>query len=310
MSGQENPIDTPIEQSLRGPRLNLAIGPNCPVRCEGCYNSFGNTSANNELITADEIFDFAEDVKERGIDGVTLSGGDPLFHPEIETILFGLHKLDYRVKLDTVGTGLLDDSRIVFKGKGVVPQIKVDSIKGYLESVTLPLDGIDQETISHFRRGRKNLSEETKVIANMLAAAGVVFEFNTVVNSKNANQLDGIKGIAEELGAKTWHVFEYDTSGPNPSSKKADLALEPGKFNSAVSNLGGSSLKGMRIDIRTQDSRIGEGAYFFINDAGQAWCPAGSEAKPIRNGHITNDRAAVLTAYDRYLDAFWKKFYS
>ena len=93
------PVESMVETPIRGPRLNLAIGPNCPVRCEGCYNNFGNSYSSGGLITSEEIIDFASDVRERDIDGVTLSGGDPLFHPEIVNIVTGLHENGFRIKL-------------------------------------------------------------------------------------------------------------------------------------------------------------------------------------------------------------------
>jgi MoaA/NifB/PqqE/SkfB family radical SAM enzyme len=304
-------VESPIDPDLlptRGPRLNLAIGPNCPVRCEGCYNYFGDSSSTGELITADEIIDFATDVRERNIDGVTLSGGDPLFHPEIVEILLGLHALEYRIKLDTVGTAFYDDAQIVFKGRGVVPRINIESVKDTLESVTLPLDGVDQETVWYFRRGRKNLLEETKMVAGLLAIAGVTFDFNTVVNAKNVKQIDEIGKLAEDTGASTWHVFEYDTSGPNPSSHKENLALDNGQFDAATKEFDHYTTGGMRIDVRAQESRVGMGAYFFVNDAGEAWCPSGSDELSIRYGHIVHNKVRVLAAYDRYLAAFWEKF--
>lgn len=305
-TAEGNPIR---EQDLPpGPRLNLAIGPNCPVRCAGCYNHFGNSFSAGGLVAADEIISFATDVRDRDIDGATLSGGDPLFHPEIKDILLGLHDLGFRTKLDTVGTALLEDSRIVFKGRGTVPQIQIDDIKDTLESVTLPLDGADQETVQQFRKGRKNLLQETLAVADLLVSAGVTLEFNTVVSSCNMNQLNEVEKIAEDAGAKTWHIFEYDPSGPNPSSRKEALSLKSGEYAAAVSQIGQFSTGGMQNVVRAQDSRVGEGAYFFISDTGNAWCPTGDADTPIRYGHITKDRRNVLVAYDRYLRVFGNKF--
>lgn len=304
------PPTIPAPNLPPGPRLNLAIGPNCPVRCEGCYNDFGNSFSNGELVGNEEILDFAAEVRERDIDGVTLSGGDPLFHPEIPDIIIGLHELGYRIKLDTVGTAIYEDSQILFKGRGIVPRIELGPIKDKLESITLPLDGIDQQTVERFRRGRKNLLEETKIVAGLLADAGVVFDFNTVVNASNVQQLEGIANLAQDMGASAWHVFEYDASGPNPSSRKQELALSPGEFKVALEALTHYDTKDMRIDLRTQDSRVGEGAYFFVNDAGQAWCPTGETGLSVRYGHVARDKERVLAAYDRYLKAFWAKFYT
>jgi len=65
MSNIENLVNTTAPTPERGPRLNLAIGPNCPVRCEGCYNSFGNTASEGGIITASEVIDFATEIRDR-----------------------------------------------------------------------------------------------------------------------------------------------------------------------------------------------------------------------------------------------------
>lgn len=292
----------------RGPRLNLAIGPNCPVRCEGCYNNFGDTFNNGGLVTAAEITDFATDIRDRDIDGATLSGGDPLYHPEIKNIISGLYDLGFRIKIDTVGTALLRESKIAFKGKGEVQQLFIEEISDKIESITIPIDGIDQETVYKFRKGRKNLFDETLTISRLLRESDVTFDFNTVVNLANIDQIELIGRLALSLGAITWHVFEYDTTGPNPSQHKDDLALIDGQFLEIIENLNSLKGNGMRLDIRTQESRIGEGAYFFVNDAGVAWSPTGQVGLSSRFGHITRDREKVLSAYDNHITAFWEKF--
>lgn len=305
MSSAEDSITVPsVSQETRYlPRLNLAIGPNCPVRCEGCYNQFGDTSAVGGLVSAEEIIDFASDVRERDIDGVTLSGGDPLFHPEIVDIIHGLKSIGYRVKLDTVGTALLDDARIIYKGRGSKPQVDVREIKDALESVTLPLDGVNQETVASFRRGRNNLFDETQAIARLLKDAGVLFGFNTVISTANIDQANDIGMLACNLGAYEWHVFEYDSSGPNPSVHKTELSVTYEQFRAATIHLSQLAIEGMRLDLRTRNSRIGTGAYFFVNDAGDAWAPSG-HINPTRYGNITRNRAQVLDSYDKYLASF------
>lgn len=277
------------------------------MRCEGCYNNFGETFSTGGLVTAEEITNFAADIKERDIDGVTLSGGDPLFHPEIDGILGGLHDIGYRIKVDTVGTALLEDSRIVYKGRGAVPRVDIEAVKHTLESVTLPLDGVDQGTIENFRRGRKNIFEETKLIAYLLAEAGVDYGFNTVVNAQNKHQVKDIGELALSLGAFEWHVFEYDANGPNPSRQKENLRISYEEFEAATAELDQIPMDGMRLDLRTRDSRVGAGAYFFVNDAGEAWSP-NEEGGQTRYGHIARDREKVLKAYDTYLSAFQQKF--
>ena len=109
------------------------------------------------------------------------------------------------------------------------------------------------------------------------------------------------------MGAFEWHVFEYDANGPNPSRQKENLRISYEEFEVATADLSLLPMDGMRLDLRTRDSRVGAGAYFFVNDAGEAWSP-NEEGSNTKYGHISHDRAKVLDAYDNYLNAFQEKF--
>lgn len=150
------------------PTINFAIGPNCPVRCEGCYNHFGNTFQQGGLVTAEGVVDFAAAAQAEGVTQATLSGGDPLFHPEIVPITQGLKGLGLKVKLDTVGTALLGDAQMVFKGRGTVGKVDIADIAPHVDFVDVPLDGAQQDTVANFRRGRPNLLNETVTVARLL----------------------------------------------------------------------------------------------------------------------------------------------
>jgi MoaA/NifB/PqqE/SkfB family radical SAM enzyme len=279
------------------PTINFAIGPSCPVRCEGCYNHFGETAKRGGLVTADEVIDFASDAVGEGVIQATVSGGDPLFHPEIVTALSGLKDLGLRVKLDTVGTTFLEAAPIVYKGRGNAEKVEVIDIAPHVDFVNIPLDGATQNTIMNFRHGRANLLNETRAIAGLLRDAGVTFGFNTVANARNIHELEAMRDIAEEEQAVEWQVFEYDSSGPNPSSKKPTLRLEEGQFEAATRDLLSTS-GNLRVVCKSLDTR--SGAYFLIDDSGLAWKPAGEGLRQIM-GHVTTDREQVISALRRHI---------
>lgn len=279
------------------PTINLAIGPSCPVRCEGCYNYFGETTKRGGLVTADEVIDFAADAVDIGVTQATLSGGDPLFHPEIVPALSGLKDLGIKIKLDTVGTAFLEAAPIVYKGRGTAAKVEVTDVAPHVDFVNIPLDGATQDTIINFRRGRANLLNETRAVAGLLRNAGVAFGFNTVANAHNLDELLAMRDIAEEEQATEWQVFEYDPNGPNPSSKKPSLVLEEGQFEEATRNLVSTS-GNLSVVCKSLDTR--SGAYFLIDDSGLAWKPAGEGLRHIM-GHITTDREQVLAALRRHI---------
>lgn len=202
-----------------------------------------------------------------------------------------------KIKLDTVGTALLGDSRIAYKGKGTASKVEVTEIAPHVDFVNIPLDGARQETVANFRRGRAELLNETRAVASLLRNARVEFGFNTVANTSNIDELDAMKDIVEEEGASEWQIFEYDPSGPNPSRKKDSLRLNPGQFDEATAGLvtAKDNLKIVRKNLTARS-----GAYFLIDDSGLAWKPAGEGFRHIM-GHITTDRAQVLAALRRHI---------
>jgi len=279
------------------PTINLAIGPMCPVRCEGCYTHFGNTASLGGLITGNEVVAFAGSAQAEGVSQATLSGGDPLFHPEIVAIAQGIRELGLKIKLDTVGTALLGPARVVFKGHGRVAKIEVDEISPNVDFVNIPLDGARQKTVENFRRGRGNLLAETRAVARLLRDAGITFGFNTVANTSNLDELPAIRDMAEEDGASEWQVFEYDPDGPNPTRQKPRLKLAPGQFANATRGLESTS---GRLKVTCKSLQARARAYFLVDDSGQAWKPAGEGLRHVF-GHITHDRELVMAALRQHI---------
>ena len=75
----------------------------CNLRCPICHNPELITYPERyESIDIDEIFAYIEQ-REALIDGVVISGGEPLIHPETVALLEALRALPVAIKLDTNG---------------------------------------------------------------------------------------------------------------------------------------------------------------------------------------------------------------
>ena len=74
----------------------------CNFRCPFCYNR-DIVLGNVKIITAEEVFFFLE--KRKGLlDGVVVTGGEPLLQEDIFDFCLNLKKMSYLVKIDTNGT--------------------------------------------------------------------------------------------------------------------------------------------------------------------------------------------------------------
>ena len=75
----------------------------CNLRCPFCHNASLVTRLNDEPFTQEEIFSFLE--KRRGVlDGVCISGGEPLLQDDIEEFVLKVKQMGFLVKIDTNGT--------------------------------------------------------------------------------------------------------------------------------------------------------------------------------------------------------------
>lgn len=78
--------------------------PGCNFRCPFCHNSLLVTRMNdNEIYTEDDILAYLK--KRQGvIDGICISGGEPLMHDDIFDLVKKVKELGFLVKIDTNGS--------------------------------------------------------------------------------------------------------------------------------------------------------------------------------------------------------------
>ncbi len=168
----------------------------CNLRCPFCHNTSLITGA-EEFMSEDELLAFLS--KRHGIlDGVAVTGGEPLLHRETADLLAKIKETGYLVKLDTNGTFPSRLREIV--EAGLVDYVAVDvknSKEKYAETV-----GVKNFDISPI--------EET---VEYLLTSPVEYEFRTTVVSPY-HAPDDIEAIAKWIrGAKRYFLQSYIDSG-------------------------------------------------------------------------------------------------
>ena len=138
----------------------------CNFRCPFCHNASLVTHVDAAAaISEEEVFSFL--AKRQGIlDGVCITGGEPLLQPDIEEFIRKVKELGYQVKLDTNGSNVLRLRRLV--EQGLVDYVAMD-IKNAPDKYGMTI-GIEEYDMSNIFQS-----------VDFLMSGDVPYEFRTTV---------------------------------------------------------------------------------------------------------------------------------
>lgn len=171
----------------------------CNLRCPFCHNALLVTQIDNSFVMEDnEFFDFLK-TRTGLLDGVCITGGEPLLQPDIEDFIAKIKQLGFKVKLDTNGCFLEKLKSLI--EKDLLDAVAVD-IKNSKEKYakTVGVENFDVLKIE-------------KTVEYLLSQDNVDFEFRTTVCSP-LHEVEDIKKIAQWLkGAPHYYLQNFVDSG-------------------------------------------------------------------------------------------------
>ena len=170
----------------------------CNFRCPFCHNA---PLVLPERLAQDTDEDYVLSFlkKRQGVlDGVAITGGEPLLHKDMPRFLAKIKELGYKIKLDTNGSfpDLLEE--IIKDGLADRVAMDIKNSPG-LYAVTV---GIEKPDMASVERSK-----------NLLLGGGTDYEFRTTV-VKGIHTADSIRGAAEWIaGAKEYYLQQFKDSG-------------------------------------------------------------------------------------------------
>ena len=170
----------------------------CNLRCPFCHSASLVTHIDNSnFFTEEYVLDYLK--KRTGIlDGVCITGGEPLMHKELPEFIKKVKDLGYLVKLDTNGS--YPDHLANLIDKGLIDYVAMD-IKNTQEKYLLTAECSEQD-----------LQNVTKSV-EILKQNKIDYEFRTTV-VKEYHTVDDVKKIAEWIkGADKYFLQNFIDSG-------------------------------------------------------------------------------------------------
>ncbi len=170
----------------------------CNFRCPFCHNAALVTHIDNSnFFTEEYVLDYLK--KRTGVlDGVCITGGEPLMHKDLPEFIKKVKKLGFLVKLDTNGSYPERLAKLI--DSGLIDYVAMD-IKNCKEKYLLTADC-----------GEDDLLNVEKSVA-ILNAGKIDFEFRTTV-VKEYHEVEDIKKIAEWIApADKYFLQNFIDSG-------------------------------------------------------------------------------------------------
>ena len=139
----------------------------CNLRCPFCHNALLVTKlTDTDIIPTESVFSYLE--KRKGIlDGVAITGGEPLLQPDIASFIRKIKNMGYAVKLDTNGAYPAKLRDLI--EEGIVDYVAMDvknSKEKYGETVGIPNFDVSkiEESIKFLMSGKVDFEFRTTVV--------------------------------------------------------------------------------------------------------------------------------------------------
>ena len=170
----------------------LIFTQGCNFRCPFCHNSdLLENEIKTEIVEEDEVFKYLK--KRQGVlDGVCISGGEPLLQPDIESFIKKIKDMGFKVKLDTNGSSPSRLKRLL--DKGLLDYVAMDIKNDFLNYDKT--SGIQMINIENIKRSISILEE-----------SNVEHEFRTTV-VKELHNLLGLEEICKYLGPNAKYYIQ------------------------------------------------------------------------------------------------------
>ena len=138
----------------------------CDFCCPFCQNSALISKSGAEMIPESEVLEFLKS-RQGLLDGVCISGGEPLLHDELEDFIDDVKSLGFLVKLDTNGSNPEKLEKLLKAGKidFVSMDIKNTPVK-YAQTIGLPAFDVSviEKSVNILRSGTVPYEFRTTVV--------------------------------------------------------------------------------------------------------------------------------------------------
>lgn len=192
-------------------RVCWNITTKCNQNCKYCHRFLGI----NDL-TYEENKEILNNLIKDGVNNITWTGGEALLYPNLKELLKISQENGIKNKLITNGMVLAQNENM-------------REILDYLDSLTLSLDTINDDTNEELGRGRNHF-EEVKTILDYVKNKNLKVNINTVVSKKNINEMEQLGEFLNNYNISKWKFFKFMPLRETAEKNKNEFEITDAEF--------------------------------------------------------------------------------
>ena len=192
-------------------RVCWNITTKCNQNCKYCHRFL-----NINDLAYEENKQILNNLIKDGVNNITWTGGEALLYPNLKELLKISQENGIKNKLITNGMVLAQNENM-------------REILDYLDSLTLSLDTINDDTNEELGRG-KNHFEEVKTILDYVKGKSLKVNINTVVSKKNINEMEQLGEFLNNYNISKWKFFKFMPLRETAEKNKDEFAITDAEF--------------------------------------------------------------------------------
>ncbi|MEM7175099.1 MAG: radical SAM protein [Chlamydiota bacterium] len=191
---------------------DLHITNRCNLRCRHCVYDSGVTKMPE--MTLQTVKTITPSLLSMGVDEVHITGGEPLVHREVYSIIAHLRASKFKVRMQTNGRLLTKACADKLKEAG-------------LNEIMISIDGA-KEHHNYFRKSERSFDEAIRA-TKVALEAGFFVRVNTVLYQDNLDGIETLLALTANIGVSQHSFFYLSPIGRGKELKEKMLSLSQWK---------------------------------------------------------------------------------
>lgn len=226
----------------------------CNENCLFCYRTIENE------LSFDDNKRIANVLINENIKKITIAGGEPLLYEYLFDIAKYIKNRNSNIFLSITTNGLL------------VEGDSIEKILKYFDSITLSIDGDNENIHQELGRGKVHFKKNIWLLAQL--DGKIRIKVNSVITSNNLYSIIGLKSIFEKYKIKRWKIMRFYPVSFMAKENKQFYTISDEQFDSLKNVLVSDS----KMVIQFNDYNEFENSYLNI----------------FPNGNMSDNRGAIV----------------